>query len=388
VYIVKKEDQRTGKETRGAVSRLLTKSSYHPRGIKVMLANGVVGRVTRFTDGDINNNIQLKKKKKSLSDYLKEEGVDEQLSSIVMAAASASSQIANELRNLPLLDDADDEEGGNINVQGEEQKGMDVRANKIFIQQLKPYVSLLVSEEEEDIVDGTKDRRYSIAFDPLDGSSNLDVTSPTGTIFGIYQRNNNVMGSSDSSSFGLPARQSLVAAGYTIYSSATEFVLAGLGKTVVGFTLDTEDNVFRCSRPDIICPDRGPYYSLNEAREPDWPDGLRQWVEDAKRGQTPAGNTYSSRYVCSLTADVHRTLLKGGWAGNPRPHLRLLYEAAPLAFILEAAGGRGIDGINNLLDIKPTNLHQRVPCFLGSKFDIADLEAYGDMQQKSKRYES
>jgi fructose-1,6-bisphosphatase I len=176
-----------------------------------------------------------------------------------------------------------------------------------------------------------------------------------------------------------------VVAGYALYSSATELVISGIGDETVVFTLD-DSNAFRCSRTNITCPDRGPYYSLNEAREPDWPDGLRKWIFDAKRGETPAQMKYSARYICSLTADVHRTLLKGGWAGNPRPHLRLLYEAAPLAFIAEKSGGLGSDGINNLLDVKPDCLHQRVCCFIGSKLDIRDLEYYGDVQQNRNTY--
>lgn len=400
VYVVKKDDQRTGRETRGEVSRLLTKSAYHPRGIKVMLTDGEVGRVTRFVRGNAAEEEEEavvprgrtddddggKKKKRSLSDYLMEEGLDEILVRVVKAAADASSQVSNELRHLSLVDDDDKEEGRggggkNINVQGEEQKGMDVRANAIFIEKLKPFVAAMVSEEEEGVIPGDAaglSAKYYIAFDPLDGSSNLDVAAPTGSIFGIYRTR-----------FQSSARQSMVAAGYTVYSSATELVLAGLGgKNVASFTLDAEDGIFRCSRPNVVCPQRGPYYSLNEAREPDWPDGLRRWIEDAKRGRTRAGINYSARYVCSLTADVHRTLLKGGWAGNPRPHLRLLYEAAPLAFIMEAAGGAGSDGVSDLLDVKPTSLHHRVCCFLGSKLDIEDLESYGNVQQSSKRYET
>ena len=111
------------------------------------------------------------------------------------------------------------------------------------------------------------------------------------------------------------------------------------------------------SRPALACPSRGPYYSLNDAREPDWPEGLRRWVSDAKRGQLPSGTKFSSRYVCALVADVHRTLLRGGWAGNPRPHLRLLYEAMPLAHIAHACGGRASDGERDILDIEPTGLH-------------------------------
>lgn len=375
MYVVQKEDQRSGRETAGTVSRLLTKSAYHPRGIKVMLADGAVGRVSRFADEAATT------KKISLTNYLAEEGAEEQLSRIVVAAAEASSKVARCLRSLSLLDDSEDV-GGSINVQGEEQKGMDVRANEIFVRELRPHVACILSEEEEHVIICDREKRYEIAFDPLDGSSNLDVSAPTGSIFGIYRRN----GDEPGRLFESPARQSLVAAGYTVYSSATELVLAGLGDGVAGFTLDGD--TFRRSRESIACPERGPYYSLNEAREPDWPDGLRRWIHDAKRGLTPSGTKCSARYVCSLTADVHRTLLKGGWAGNPRPHLRLLYEAAPLAFIAEKAGGRGSDGTGNLLDVRPTGLHARVCCFLGSKLDLDDLEAYGDVQQNSKRYDA
>ena len=177
-----------------------------------------------------------------------------------------------------------------------------------------------------------------------------------------------------------------------MYSSSTELVIS-LGTETVGFTLDpahesTGADAFRLSRAQITCPEFGPYYSLNEAREPDWPDGLRRWIRDAKSGATAAKSKYSSRYVCSLCADVHRTLLKGGWAGNPRPHLRLLYEAAPLAFVTEAAGGKGSDGTRNLLDIEPTGLHDRVSVFLGGLGDIEDLESYGDVQQAAQTYRS
>jgi len=163
---------------------------------------------------------------------------------------------------------------------------------------------------------------------------------------------------------------------------------AAAGAVVSSFC-SCPDDEFRLSRRLIRCPRRGPYYSLNEAREPDWPDGLRRWVQDARNGDTPASTKYSSRYVCSLVADFHRTLLKGGWAGNPRPRLRLLHEAAPLAFVARAAGGTGSDGIRNLLDVCPAaqQLHQRTCVFFGSVDDVDDLVVkYGDVQQDSKRY--
>lgn len=221
------------------------------------------------------------------------------------------------------------------------------------------------------------------------GFLDLNVKS---SIFGIYPHSAN----------GRPFSKSgrnLVAAGYALYSSSTELVIAiaggATGSSPIGFTLDPTcdandplENSFRISRQRLRCPLSGPYYSLNEAREPDWPDGLKQWIHDAKRGLTSTKQKYSSRYVCSLCGDFHRTLLKGGWAGNPRPHLRLLYEAAPLAFVAEAAGGMGSDGVRNLLDIEPTGLHDRVCVFLGSTADITDLVSYGEIQQGAKRYKS
>ena len=121
--------------------------------------------------------------------------------------------------------------------------------------------------------------------------------------------------------------------------------------------------------------------SLNEGRSADWPDGLRRYIDDIKNGKSIWGKRYSSRYVCSLVADFHRTLLYGGWAGNPRSHLRLLYEGLPLAMLVEEAGGKGTDGIQRLLDISLQQLHQRTPVFLGSKDDIIELLTYGDVQQ-------
>jgi fructose-1,6-bisphosphatase I len=183
--------------------------------------------------------------------------------------------------------------------------------------------------------------------------------------------------------------RSLVAAGYSVYSSSTELVIS-LGPSgslgACGFTLDVITKEWILTRENLACPQQGGYYSLNEGREPDWPQGLRKWVNDAKRGQTPSGTTYSSRYICSLCADVHRTIIKGGWAGNPRPHLRLLYEAAPLSHVIEACGGRGSDGTQDLLDIVPESLHHRISVFIGSKNDIDELESYGNTRQNAKSY--
>ena len=192
-----------------------------------------------------------------------------------------------------------------------------------------------------------------------------------------------------------------MAAGYAVYSSSIEFVISlGISGSqgAAGFTLDpslvktgnqhssSADECFVLSRPDLTCPQRGSYYSLNDGREPDWPQGLQRWIYDAKRGKTPSKTIYSARYICSLCADIHRTFIKGGWAGNPRPHLRLLYEAAPLAHVAQACGGKGSDGVMNILDIIPEGLHSRTCVFIGSSNDIKELEEYGDIQQSAKTY--
>ena len=176
-----------------------------------------------------------------------------------------------------------------------------------------------------------------------------------------------------------------------------------------GFTLDPKSKSFVITRKDVICPSRGPYYSLNEGiftsltllylsrcplthlllpkwmcfigRSADWPEGLQNYIQTIKNGKGTWGKRYSSRYICSLVADFHRTLLYGGWAGNPRSHLRLLYEAAPLGMIAMEAKGKGSDGIENLIDLLPSQLHHKTPVFLGSLEDIEELESYENVQQ-------
>lgn len=343
----------------------------------------------------------------SLSSHLDHVCADDELRSCLYAVAEAVAEVARELARLPLTVGAaikNSQEPSTetarstvMTVHGEEQTGMDVVANDIFCKHFLPVAAALASEKEEDILmmdnKGHSLKRFEVAFDPLDGSSNLDCSIPTGSIFGIAPHHvrsqmDDIDDSEGTLNMFTQSGRHLVAADYSVYSSSTELVIS-LGHKTVGFTLDpslyktaatssassdslvtTAADAFLMSRPHIQCPEYGPYYSLNEAREPDWPDGLRRWIHDAKRGRTASSRFYSSRYVCSLCADVHRTLLHGGWTGNPRPHLRLLYEAAPLAFLREAAGGRGSDGIDNLLDVVPTGLHDRVCVFLGGGWAI------------------
>eukprot|EP01041_Mallomonas_annulata_P010946 gene10946-22858_t len=270
----------------------------------------------------------------------------------------------------------------------EDQKKLDVICNEIILNELNASncVKIIASEEESNpIVNPTCTNGLIVTFDPLDGSSNIDCAIPTGTIFAILKP---LSCTNDPLQNLLQPGSAIQAAGYCMYSSSTELVIS-VGKGTHGFTLDPSTNTFILTREDMKCPPRGPYYSLNEGRSPDWPVGLQTYISDIKNGRSKWGKKYSSRYVCSLVADVHRSLLYGGWAGNPRYHLRYLYEAAPLSFIAEQCGGAGSDGIQNILNIIPKSLHERLPVFIGSREDIEEIESYGDVQQKEiKKYDA
>jgi fructose-1,6-bisphosphatase I len=154
-----------------------------------------------------------------------------------------------------------------------------------------------------------------------------------------------------------------------------------VGSGTHGFTLDRSTGEFVLTHPSIIIPSRGQIYSVNDARYFDWPEGLKKYIDTIRQGKGENPKKYSARYICSLVADFHRTLLYGGIAMNPRDHLRLVYEANPLSFLVEQAGGSGSDGKRRILEIQPAKLHQRLPLFLGSSADISELEGYGDIQQ-------
>lgn len=263
---------------------------------------------------------------------------------------------------------------GQTNVQGESQKKLDVFANQQFVTALKAGQKCcgIASEEEDDFmafgIKGEAHGHYVVAFDPLDGSSNIDVNVSIGTIFSIYRTLN--PGNPACLEDFLQPGSELVAAGYVIYGSSTMLVYS-TGHGVNGFTLDPSIGEFCLSHPDIKIPQDGSIYSMNEGHILDMPKGVQQYVEYAKSyGENK--KPYTGRYIGSLVADFHRNLIKGGiyiYPGTvkaPNGKLRLLYECNPLAFICEQAGGKATDGFNRILDIKPTELHQRVPYFVGS----------------------
>mmetsp|Transcript_36066 Transcript_36066/g.36751 ORF Transcript_36066/g.36751 Transcript_36066/m.36751 type:complete len:366 (-) Transcript_36066:152-1249(-) len=325
--------------------------------------------------------------KQSLESFLRQQDCDEDIAKTLLHLSQSFVSIARFIATAPILGIT-----GKSNTKNsfeEDQKKLDIISNDIIKTELRSsqYVKIIATEEDDEpiVLNSTLKSGLVVVYDPLDGSSNIDCAIPTGTIFGIYRT---LSDSSDSSKNVLQSGNGLVAAGYSMYSSSIEYVLS-TGKGTYGFTMHPITREFFLTRSAWKCPSRGPYYSLNEGRASDWPEGLRRYISDIKDGHSAWGKRYSSRYVCSLVADVHRSLLYGGWAGNPRSHLRYLYEAAPLAFIAEQCGGAGSDGVQRILDITPTTLHHRLPVFIGSKEDIAELESYGDVQQLgSKKYEA
>lgn len=270
---------------------------------------------------------------------------------------------------------------GEINVQGEAQQKLDVYANQALLHclGLRDSVSVLVSEENYEPV--TFDRapgtgEYAIVFDPLDGSSNIDVNVNVGTIFSIFRAAKNA---SDAHASVLQRGTEQVAAGYVVYGPSTILVYT-TGQGVYGFTLEPAIGAFVLSHERMRMPERGNIYSVNEAYAGDFPLRYQQYLAYLRQGGL--GRKYSSRYVGSLVADFHRTLLKGGvflyppTKDYPDGKLRLLYEANPLAFIAEQANGVATNGERRILDIKPEGIHERTSLIVGSKEDVEAFQSF------------
>jgi fructose-1,6-bisphosphatase I len=270
---------------------------------------------------------------------------------------------------------------GETNVQGEAVQKLDVYADQVFAATLGrsgEFISM-VSEEREALFpasDGGSQSKYVIAFDPLDGSSNIDVNVAIGSIWGIYRRVSDGVrvDAADCSDFFQPGSDQ-VAAGYTIYGSSTMFVFT-TGQDVNGFTLDPTIGEFILTHPKMTIPQTGTIYSCNEANRPKWSKGVEHFLQQMANRSSKV----SQRYVGSMVADLHRTLLKGGIflypgeAKKPEGKLRLLYECAPMALLCEKAGGRASDGRQPILDLVPNSIHQRTPLFIGSAELVAELE--------------
>ncbi|KAI9292644.1 inositol phosphatase [Neoconidiobolus thromboides FSU 785] len=270
---------------------------------------------------------------------------------------------------------------GMQNVQGEDVKKLDVLANEIFIQNLKASgkCKVLVSEEDDEaiFIEGEAGCKYCVVFDPLDGSSNIDAGVNVGTIFGIYLVK---PGSNGTVEDVLRPGNEMVAAGYCMYGSSCNLVLT-TGQGVNGFTLDPAIGEFVLTHPDIKIPSRGKIYSVNEGNAAYWDKPCTEYFNSIKFPES-SKKPYSSRYIGSMVADVHRTLLYGGifaYPGDkksPNGKLRILYECFPMAMIMEQAGGKATTGDLRMLDFVPKGIHDRSPIFMGSKEDVEDIEAF------------
>lgn len=298
-----------------------------------------------------------------------------ELSGVLYDLALAAKMIANKVRSAGLADILGATE--NENVQGEVQQKLDVLANEIIIKAMDHGGRLcaMASEEEPGIIqipDHFKCGKYCLMFDPLDGSSNIDVNVPVGTIFSVVRKI--TRGRHGELEDILQPGRRQVAAGYVIYGSSTMMVYT-TGQGVHGFTLDPSIGEFLLSHPTIRIPKEGRYLSVNDSYEQVWDDNVRGLMRKYK-GLDGDRKSLSTRYVGSLVADFHRNLLGGGifaYPSNkksPKGKLRLLYEANPLAFIVEQAGGAASDGTQRILDIPPTELHQRTPLYIGSKNEV------------------
>jgi len=297
----------------------------------------------------------------------------------------AGKMVAAEVRRAGLVDILGS--AGQVNVQGEEQQKLDVFANRALLHCLghRGNVGIMASEENDDPLILLKDPergKYIVVFDPLDGSSNIDVNVSVGTIFSILRREETNPDNPADDVLQPGDRQ--IAAGYVVYGSSTMLVYT-TGNGVHGFTLDPSIGAFVLSHPSIRMPERGNLYSVNEANADSFPEYCRRYLHGLKSGRD--GTVYSSRYIGSLVADFHRTLLKGGiflypptaqYAGGK---LRLLYEANPIAMLAEQAGGKATDGEQRILAIQPTELHQRTPLMVGSHYEMDLLHECAELSK-------
>ena len=308
-------------------------------------------------------------------------GATGEFSALMSQIGLVGKMIANDLRRAGLINILGTT--GNTNVQGETVKKLDEISNEAFLKvfQYSGLVCALASEEMEKPVhlpENWPHGKYMLLFDPLDGSSNTDVNMPLGTIVSILKHEGK----------GMPSEPELirkgtqqVAAGYLMYGSSTMLVFTA-GHGVHGFTLDPGIGEYYLSHENIQIPAKGQVYATNEGNAQKWPDGTRKFLDYLKAKDKQTGRPYSARYSGCLVADVHRVLLGGGIylypaeVDKPEGKLRLLYEANPLAMVVEQAGGKASTGTMRIMDVEPKSLHQRVPLLIGSKDDVTLAEDF------------
>ncbi|WP_369048124.1 class 1 fructose-bisphosphatase [Tenacibaculum sp. UWU-22] len=306
-----------------------------------------------------------------------------ELSRLINSIRLAAKVVNHEVNKAGLVDIIG--AAGETNIQGEDQQKLDVYANEKFIKTLKNrnIVCGIASEEEDDFItinsqDKNNQNKYVVLIDPLDGSSNIDVNVSVGTIFSIYRRITPIGTPVELKDF-LQEGSKQVAAGYVVYGTSTMLVYT-TGDGVNGFTLNPAIGTFYLSHPNMQFPENGKIYSVNEGNYIHFPTGIKKYIKYCQ--EEDGDRPYTSRYIGSLVSDFHRNMIKGGIylypksSKNSNGKLRLLYECNPIAFLAEQANGKASDGYTRILDIKPTELHQRVPFICGSKNMVEKCEAF------------
>jgi fructose-1,6-bisphosphatase I len=318
-------------------------------------------------------------------------GATGELSALLSDLALAAKVISLEVNKAGLVDILGFT--GDENVHGEKVKKLDIYAHEMLFKAMDHggHLCIMASEEEEDIIHIPPEHligKYVLLFDPLDGSSNIDANISIGTIFSIYRRISPGDGPGkveDCLQQGLHQ----VAAGYIVYGSSTILVYtAGHGHGVHGFTLDPSIGEFLLSHENIRIPAKGKIYSINEGNYKYWHPGLKKYIKYLQEEDKETQRPYSTRYIGSMVADVHRTLLYGGIfmypsdSRNPKGKLRLMYECNPMAMIIEEAGGRATDGKKRILEVQPSTLHERTPIYIGSEEDVLMVEGFMNREEE------
>ena len=342
------------------------------------------------------NDFEMEERNKTLGEFIIEKQEEfkyssGELSRIINSIRLAAKVVNYKVNKAGLVDIVG--AAGEQNIQGEDQQKLDVYANEIFIQTLinREIVCGIASEENDDYItvqgsDNGHNNKYVVLMDPLDGSSNIDVNVSVGTIFSVYRRVTPIGTPVTSEDFLQPGINQ-VAAGYVIYGTSTMLVYT-TGHGVNGFTLNPAIGTFYLSHPNMKFSKDGHIYSINEGNYTHFPQGVKDYI---KYCQTDEGDRpYTSRYIGSLVSDIHRNMIKGGIyiyptsAKAPKGKLRLLYECNPMAFIAEQAGGKASDGVDRIMEIEPTELHQRVPFFCGSYNMVEKAEEFMHKAKLSK----
>jgi len=334
------------------------------------------------------NDIVMEERNKTLGEFIIEKQEDFQYSSGELSRLINSIRLAAKVVNYKVnkagLVDIVGAVGAQ-NIQGEDQQKLDVFANETFIQTLinREIVCGIASEENDDFIiikgkDECHNNKYVVLMDPLDGSSNIDVNVSLGTIFSVFRRVTPIGTPVTSADFLQPGINQ-VAAGYVIYGTSTMLVYT-TGRGVNGFTLNPAIGTFYLSHPNMQFPKDGTIYSINEGNYVHFPQGVKDYIKYCQLEEED--RPYTSRYIGSLVSDIHRNMIKGGIyiyptsSKAPSGKLRLLYECNPMAFLAEQAGGKASDGFGRIMEIQPTELHQRVPFFCGSYNMVEKAEEF------------